>query len=201
MIVAWPGRITPGSTSDALVSWVDLLPTCLDAAGGPAPAGISGRSFLGVLRGETNTHHDQIFGTHSGDGAMNRYPIRSVRTRDWKYIRNLDPTAEHTTHVDKGNPGADGRAYFDSWVERAKTDPTAAAIVDRYHHRPAEELYDLKADPREQHNLAADPAHAATLAQLRGEVDAWMKAQGDEGLATERALPNPQAKAAAKSER
>lgn len=188
LIVAWPGRVAPGSRSDAMVGWVDLLPTLLDAAGGTAPPGLDGRSFLGVLEGKADRHRDRIFATHSADGMMNRYPIRSVRTRDRKYIRNLDPAAEHTTHVDKGNAGADGRAYFDSWVERAKTDPIAAAIVDRYHHRPAEELYDLTADPLERHNLAADPAHAATLAELRGAVDAWMKEQGDEGMATERAL-------------
>ena len=39
---------------------------------------------------------------------MNRYPLRAVRTRDWKYIRNLDPDAEHHTHVDKAAAG-DGR--------------------------------------------------------------------------------------------
>ena len=31
-----------------------------------------------------------------------------------------------------------------------------------------EELYDLKSDPQEEHNLVADPAHLATLDQLRG---------------------------------
>ena len=190
LIVAWPGRIEPGARSDAMVSWVDILPTCLAAAGGPAPGGISGRSFLGVLRGEAKSHRDEVFGTHSGDGAMNRYPIRSVRTRDRKYIRNLDPTAEHHTHVDRAE-GGDGRHYFDTWVALARTDPAAAAIVDRYHHRPAEELYDLGTDPWERHNLAADPAHAATLATLRGKLDARMKEQGDGGLATERALPRP----------
>ena len=195
LIVAWPGRVAPGTTSEAMVSWVDILPTCLAAAAGAAPPGIDGRSFLGVLEGKADRHRDRVFATHSADGAMNRYPIRAVRTGDRKYIRNLDPTAEHTTHVDKGNAGADGRGYFDSWVERAKTDPLAAAIVDRYHHRPLEELYDLQADPLERHNLAADPAHAATLAALRAEVDAWMKGQGDEGLATERALQTARAAA------
>ena len=190
MIVAWPGRIAPGSTSDAFVSWLDVLPTCLEAAGGATPEGIDGRSFLDVALGRTAALRERIFTTHSGDGDMNRYPIRSVRDRRWKYIRNLDPGAEHHTHVDRANPD-DGRSYWDSWVEAAKTDPVAAAVVDRYLHRPAEELYDLKADPWELTNLADDPARAETLAKLRGELDAWMKAQGDEGLATERALPKP----------
>jgi uncharacterized sulfatase len=124
---------------------------------------------------------------------MNRYPIRAVRTRDWKYVRNLDPAAEHHTHVDKAAAG-DGRDYWDSWVEKAKTDPAAAAVVRRYHTRPAEELYDLRADPWELKDLAAEAAHADTLKKLRADLDAWMAAQGDEGLKTERALPDPRPK-------
>lgn len=190
LIAAWPGHIKPGSKSGAMVSWIDILPTFLEAAGGEPPEGISGRSFLGPLRGAEGEHRQQVFVSHSGDGKMNQYPLRAVRSRDWKYIRNLDPGAEHHTHVDKAAAG-DGRSYWDSWVEEAKGSPGAAAVVARYHRRPAEELYDLKADPWELENLAADPAHAATLEALRADLDAWMKAQGDEGLETERKLPDP----------
>lgn len=195
LIAAWPGHIKPGSTAKAMVSWIDILPTCLEAAGGKVPDKLSGKSFLPVLLGEKDAHRDRVFITHSGDGDMNRYPLRAVRTRDWKYIRNLDPAGEHHTHVDKGtNPDADGRNYFDSWVAKAKTDPGAAAVVKRYHTRPAEELYDLTADPQELKNLAADPKHADQLKALRADLDAWMKDQGDEGLKTERALPDPRPK-------
>jgi uncharacterized sulfatase len=193
LIAAWPGRIKPGAVSDAMTSWVDILPTCLEAAGGAPPATgseagrIDGRSFLGVLRGVETRHREKVFATHSGDGDMNRYPIRAVRTREWKYIRNLDASAEHHTHVDKA-AGGDGRDYWDSWARKAKTDPAAASVVGRYHRRPAEELYDLSADPWELNNLAADPPRAAILASLRADLEAWMKVQGDSGLKTERAL-------------
>jgi uncharacterized sulfatase len=108
-----------------------------------------------------------------------------VRSRRWKYIRNLKPRAEHATHIDRAKP-ADGRGYWDSWVAKAASDATAAAVVERYRRRPAEELYDLRADPFEQHNLAADPRQAETLARLRADLDRWMREQGDRGLATER---------------
>jgi uncharacterized sulfatase len=193
LIAVWSGRIKPGTTSAAMVSWIDLLPTCLEAAGGKPPGQISGRSFLAVLSGAKDGHRDKVFITHSGDGDMNRYPLRAVRTRDWKYIRNLDPAAEHHTHVDKA-AGGDGRSYWDSWDEKARTDPTAAAIVQRYHTRPPEELYDLTADPWELKNLAADPKQADRLKALRADLDAWMKDQGDAGLKTERALPDPRPK-------
>jgi len=192
LIAIWPGRVKPGTTSDAMVSWIDILPTCLAAAGAAPPTDLDGRSFLGVLRGETNAHRDKVFVTHSADGEMNQYPLRAVRTRDWKYIRNLDPAAEHHSHVDHGkNREADGRNYWDSWVAKAKSDPSAAAIVRRYHTRPAEELYDLAADPDELTNLATDLAHADRLKALRADLDAWMAAQGDDGLATERAIAGP----------
>jgi arylsulfatase A-like enzyme len=178
LIVAWPGVVRPGTRSAAMVSWVDLLPTLIEAAGGQAPADIDGRSFLPVLRGEKGEHRDRIFTTHSGDGRWNVYPIRSVRTDRWKYIHNLHPEFAFTTHIDlPGNLGQ--RGYFTTWEAAAKSDSGAAAILRRYHARPTEELYDLMADPHEQHNLAADPRHAAQRDVLRNELEAWMRVQGD----------------------
>ena len=177
-LAVWPGRLTAGSRSDAMICWPDLLPTFMELAGGKVPEGLDGRSFADVLRGRASTHRDRIFTTHSGDGNMNVYPIRSVRTREWKYIRNLQPGFQHHSHISRaGIP--DGLGYWQSWMKAAATDPAAAAIVRRHIERPAEELYDLAADPDEQRNLAADPAHAPRIAALRAELDAWMKAQGD----------------------
>lgn len=177
-IAAWPGIIKPGSVANALVQWIDLLPTLIDAAGGSVPAGVDGRSLAAVLRGQATKHRDEIYTTHSGDGGMNVYPIRSVRTRDWKYILNLNPELAHTTHIDKAK-GRDGLTYFVPWYERAKTDPQAATIVKRYYERPKEELYDLRNDPFEQLNLAADAKHAKRLAQLRAQLEAWLQSQKD----------------------
>ncbi len=192
LIVAWPGQVRPGSRSDAMVSWVDLLPTLVELAGGRPPAGIDGRSFAAVLRGTATTHRDRIFTTHSGDGDWNVYPIRAVRAGEWKYIRNLHPEFAFTTHIDlQGNLGQ--RAYFRTWEDAASRSPAAAALVKRYHGRPAEELYDLSRDPEEQHNLAGDPGQAARLASLRAEVDRWMQDQGDVGrvFGRPRLLSNP----------
>jgi len=192
MIAVWPDRIKPGTRTDAMVSWVDILPTLTELAGGVAPRSIDGRSFLPVLRGQVREHRELIFTTHSGDGRMNVYPTRSVRTGDWKYIRNLHPEYYYSTHVDLVQ--ADGAGgYFASWVERAKTDAASAAIVRRYHQRPAEELYDLNADPQELINLAGDSRQGTRLAGLRSEVDAWMREQGDTGrtFAEPRLLSDP----------
>jgi arylsulfatase A-like enzyme len=179
-IAAWPGVIRRRSRTDALISFCDLLPTLLDVAGAPAPAGIDGRSFARVLRGQASTHRTEITASHSGDGDMNVYPMRCLRTLRFKYILNLHPEFEYTTHIDRADP-ADGRAYFDSWVTKAKSDPVAAAVVRRYHQRPAEELYDVAADPHEMNNLAGEAEHRATLTRMRHRLRALMKEQGDQG--------------------
>jgi N-sulfoglucosamine sulfohydrolase len=179
MIVSWPGTIKPGTRSDAMVQWIDLLPTMVEAAGGAAPGGIDGKSFLPVLLGKADGHRERIFTTHANDKRMNIYPARAVRDSQWKYIRNLHPEFAFTTHIDLLGGNLGQRGFFATWEEAAKTDPKAAAILQRYHARPAEELYDLAVDPDEQNNLAADPQHAAKLASLRVELDVWMKDQGD----------------------
>ncbi len=130
LIVSWPGVVKAGTRSDAMVSWIDLLPTLLQAAGGGPPADIDGRSFLPVLRGERETHRERIFTTHSGDGTWNVYPIRAVRDGDWKYIRNLHPEFAFTTHIDlPGNLGQ--RGYFKTWESAGMKNLDAAAIVKR----------------------------------------------------------------------
>lgn len=179
LIVSWPGVVKPGTRSDAMVQWVDFLPTLVEAAGGRAPADIDGRSFLPVLRGQGTKHRERIFTTHANDNRFNVYPARAVRDERWKYIRNLHPEFAFTTHIDLVAGRLGQRAFFSTWETAAQTDPQAAAILKRYHQRPAEELYDLATDPAEQRNLATAPQHTAHLLRLRAELDAWMKAQGD----------------------
>jgi N-sulfoglucosamine sulfohydrolase len=179
LLVAGPG-IEAGTRSDALVSWIDLLPTLVDLAGGRPSDSIDGRSFAGVIRGQSDKHREAIYTTHSGDGRFNVYPIRSVRTPDWKYILNLRPEYQHATHINRAAAG-DGLRYWQSWEAAATSEELAAAIVARYKQRPREELYVLASDPHEEHNLAPDPRHAQRLSAMREMVVAWMKAQGDAG--------------------
>ncbi len=178
-IAAWPGHLQPASTSDAMICWPDLLPTFIDLGGGMVPEGIDGKSFANVLRGTSTTHREKIFTTHSGDGDFNVYPIRSVRTRDWKYIRNLHPEFQHHTHISRSSNVTSGFNYWQSWLTAAESSPAAAATLKRYSVRPAEELYDLKNDPLELHNLADDPSQTQRLREMRTDVDTWMQQQGD----------------------
>ncbi len=183
-IVRWPGTVVPGAVTDAMVSLADILPTCIDAAGGTVPESIDGRSLLATLTGKRNTHREVVFGTHTGNdnggpGIANHCPARTIRTPTHRYILNLSPETTFTTHITGCKSGPHHLPFWDSWVEKAKTDPAAKAIVTRYEHRPREELYDLSRDPFELDNLANEPGQAELLRSLRRQLAAWCKAQGD----------------------
>jgi uncharacterized sulfatase len=179
-IVRWPGHIVPGTTSDALISLVDLTPTLVDLAGGTPAADLDGRSFRDVLLGRAPTFRDTIFASHTGDGEMNVFPQRCVRDRRYKYILNLRPENTWTTHFTKvpGIPNSH-KDIWDSWVEKAKTDPDAARLLTLIEHHPAEELYDTQTDPYEFKNLAHEPRMQPILESLRLKLREWMAAQGD----------------------
>jgi len=184
LVVRWPVRIKAGSIAHAMVQYVDVVPTLVEAAGGKVPEGLDGRSFLPVLLGETDRHNEFVYGAHTTRGIIagsECYPVRSIRSETHKYIWNLNhKTTFHNVLIER-----DTGRYWSSWVEKARTDKTAAKLVNLYQHRPAEELYDLREDPYELNNIAGDPAQAQLKASLRKRLQAWMKQQGDLGNETE----------------
>lgn len=179
LIIARPGVIKGGVRTSAMVSWIDILPTLIDVAGGAVPDNLDGRSFASALRGIRDSHRDRIFTTHSGDRKMNVYLSRSIRTDRYKLIWNPHPEFAFTTHIDLLLRETSGD-YFKQWTERAKTDPEAAKVVARHHGRPEYELFDLQKDPHEQNNLAGRKRLEDVQADLLAELRAWIKQQGDE---------------------
>ncbi|MBM3746528.1 MAG: sulfatase [Acidobacteria bacterium] len=194
VVLRWPGQIRPGTTNNAMVQGVDWLPTLLEAAGGKAPAGIDGRSFLPVLLGKSDRHAEAVFGVHTTRGIINGsacYPIRSIRTATHKLILNLNHTARFQCAVQ-----GEQENYWDSWVERAKTDAHARRAVERFERRPAVEFYEVARDPYEQRNLAAEPAQAARIESMTARLRDWMRQQGDRGVETEMLVkPHPRGEA------
>lgn len=178
LIVTWHAKIQKGVRSNAMISWVDIIPTLIDLAGGSVPERIDGRSFASVLLGEQNEHRSHIFTTHTGDREMNIYPMRSVRIGRYKYIHNLIPFAYHTNHSDQLRKDGAG-AYWDSWDAIAAKDTRAAAILKRYYMRSEFEFFDLKADPQEQNNLIQKPAFAQKINALRIKLAQIVEEQGD----------------------
>jgi len=178
LVVKWSGKTPDGKRTSAMVSWIDILPTLLELTGSETPQNLDGKSFAKVLTGETDNFRDVIFTTHSGDRDFNVYPIRSVRTKRYKYIRNLLSDCYHTNHSDLlRNDGRGG--FWDSWDEVAKTNIDAASIIEKYYQRPAEEFYDLQNDPDEQNNLIGYEKYKKQTNEMRKLLDEWMKEQGD----------------------
>ncbi len=194
-IVRWPAKVRPGSRTNAMTQYVDVVPTLIEAAGGN-PGTIKtgradahgnndfdGRSLLGVLLGQTDQHRDYVYGVHTTRGINSGsacYPVRSVRSDRYKYIWNPSHETVFYNAVSTGP-----HTLLAVWAERGERDSHAAFLARRYQHRPAEELYDVQNDPFELNNLAGDPALAEVKSQLRRELELWMEQQGDEGIDTE----------------
>jgi uncharacterized sulfatase len=192
-LIRWPGVVKPGTVSRALIQYVDFVPTLLDIArrqGCRAASSakydldkldLDGRSFINVLLGKIDEHGKYAYGIHNNHPEGPAYPIRSVRAKDFSYIRNLLPEERYVIKFMQLDPK---QPYYPSWVKAAgQNNPRAAAAIRRNEFRPAEELYDLRNDPWEMSNLAKSPEHQAILKELRQALDEWMAQQHDTGAA------------------
>ena len=190
VIVRWPGRVKAGAVSDALVQYVDIVPTFIDLAGGSAgELDLDGRSFASVLSGEATRHNDYVYGVQTSRGIYSGpegFGIRTVRDRRYRLVWNVNAPSEFQNTV------TERFAPFQSWLRAAESDPFAREQAQRYKIRPEYELYDLEGDPYEMHNIAGQSRVARTFERLRAELTRWMSQQGDQGKATEAAAKDRQ---------
>jgi arylsulfatase A-like enzyme len=177
--VSWPGQVEAGSVNSAMVSWMDILPTLLDLAGGDAEEGRDGFSFKTALLEGAEEHREVILTSHTGDSSINVYPMRAARDREWLYIRNLHPEHLYATHMDR-NIEKPHNLFLPTWEQAALKDPQAAETVRAYRQRPAEELFYLPDDPHNLHNRVDDPEAAQALMRLRLAVDDYMQETNDQ---------------------
>jgi arylsulfatase A-like enzyme len=162
LIVRWPGGgFDGGPARSELVSNIDVLPTLLEAAGAPLPAGLQGRSFMSLLRGDAYEPRKSIFAEKTFHSYYD--PMRCVRTERYKFIRNFETAfaVEIPGDIQQG-------AIFRADPFRYSTDRTDMV-----------ELYDLERDPAEIHNLAGAPGVEAVEKQLSEELWRWMRETGD----------------------
>lgn len=167
LIIRWPTVIKPGSRCQQLVSVVDLAPTILKLAKLPVGKNYVGKDITSLLNGEDIEIREAIFAEKNWHDYEDR--SRAVRDRRYKYIIN------HYADL-PGTPPADA-ARSDTFKEmqRLLNEGKLPSIQANPFlvPRPLEELYDLKTDPFELKNLAADPAHQDTLARLRALHQQW----------------------------
>lgn len=168
----------PGEWCDDLVSFVDFPATLCSLADVAIPPNYQGVPFLGPRKGPARDH---VFLFR---GRMDeRYDtVRAIRDRRFRYVRNFHPAlpwGQQYTYPFQV------QASMRSWHTEFLAGRCNAAQARYWLPKPAEELYDVDADPFEQHNLIDDAAHAERVRQMRAALDAEMLAQRDTALIPE----------------
>ncbi len=207
LAIRWGARVKGGRSVEDFVSLSDLAPTFLEAAGQPAPAAMTARSLMPLLlsdksgqvepaRDHTLTGMERHARTGRTDGPQQNvgYPMRTLLTKDFHYIRNFkpdrwpagDPPKEPLPPSEK--IAADTYAAFSdcdcgptkAFLVTRRDDPGVKPFAERaFAKRPARELYDLRRDPYELNNVAEDPTYADTVKNLDARLMAELKATGD----------------------
>ena len=88
MLARCPELFRGGQTLPQVVANLDIMPTVLDAAGVPVPAGGDGASFLPLLKGQPIAWRDSLLYEYYWERNFPQTPtIHALRTDQYKYIR------------------------------------------------------------------------------------------------------------------
>ncbi len=169
-IIAGP-TVPVGEVRDDIVSGIDLSATTLALAGVNLPPHMQGRDIF-----SPDYSRDHFVAARDRcDYTIDR--IRAVVTERYKYLRNFMTDRPYLQPQYR-----DGRPALETYRQLyadGQLNEVQSAFASSY--RPAEELYDLEADPHETVNLVHDPHHAHTLGELRTLLDRWIVETNDQG--------------------
>jgi arylsulfatase A-like enzyme len=182
LMIRWPKNFSPsfkpGTVSDQLVSFIDLAPTVLAAAGLDLPVHLQGRVLVGP-----NASAEREFVFAARDRMDLEYDMmRAARDKRFLYIRNFHPELPYVGFIPYRNQSAIMQEWLRLQAEGTLTGPPSIWMKTS---RPPEELYDTTTDPHQINNLAGDPAHRARLVRMRQAVAGWMTQIADQGLINE----------------
>lgn len=175
LIARWPGVIKPGTTSHEMVSYIDILPTLIEIAGGDPDAGdFDGKSLYSLLIGKEEPIHKYVYGVRTSQNIQkgNVFPSRMIRSQNYKYIINFN-----SHEVVENN--LTGNKNIDRFIKRGAA---------HFENVPFEELYNIKEDPYELTNLANNDDYESIKSQLHDSLFEWMAEQND-FLAEEGRMP------------
>ncbi len=208
LAMRWGGA-KGGRIVDDLVSLTDLAPTFLELGGVAVPERMTGRSLVDVLKstksGQVDPRRTAVFigrerHVDTARADFMPYPQRAIRTHDFLYIINFKPdrwplgdpyrldgdnppTAEELTEETRATLPDEDAGPTKSWRVGMRNDPHWKPHFNWvYGMRPREELYDLKADPQQTINVAADAAYAKTRAELEQKLLTELQRTGDPRL-------------------
>ncbi len=158
-----PGK--PGSRTDRMVTFVDFAPTVLSLAGIDIPAYMQGKAFLGKQQASPQQYAFAFRGRMDERIDMSR----SVRDKQYRYIRNYMPHRIYAQYLEYL-----WRApSMPSWEDAYRKGETNKAQSAFWQTKPAEELYDVAADPHNIHNLAEDQAYRQVMNRMREANQQW----------------------------
>jgi hypothetical protein len=169
----WVGKA--GTVRDDLINTLDLTATSFAWAGLAIPAWCEGQNLFAenfIPRTFVAGAKDRL------DHTIDR--VRTIRTDRYRYTRNF-----FVDRVFLQPQYRDNRPFLTSVREAyadGTLDPKLAEIY--FGERPAEELYDVIADPAQVHNLVNKPSLAAVLQKHRAILAEWLD-KGDLGEANE----------------
>jgi len=196
LALRWPGHIKGARTVEDFVSLQDLAPTFLEVAGLKPLPEMTGRSLLSLLTSDRSGHinpaRDHVLVGKERHAWVRKgglgYPCRAIRTYEYLYIRNFEPDRWPAGDPAGGAEPYDAkRIYGDIDDSPTKTymiehqdEPGVKRLFDlAVAKRPAEELYDLRQDPDQLNNVAADPSYAKVKEELAARLMAELKATND----------------------
>ncbi len=172
-IVRGPG-VARGVTRDDLIEHIDMAAISLGLAGLEIPGAMQGRNVLA----ENYRPRDAVFAARDRCDETVEH-LRSVRTAEFKYIRNYLPSRPHLQPNGYKDDKEIVRRLRELHMQGKLPELTEKLLFSPT--RPAEELYDLRSDPRETRNLASDPKYRKTLEQMRARLDRWIRETDDRG--------------------
>ena len=172
-----PPEYKTGGTSDRLVGFIDLAPTLLSIAGSKAPAHMQGHAFMGQ-----HTVPAQKFSFGFRGRMDERYDmVRTVFDGRHVYIRNYMPHKHYGQYLDYMFQTPTTRVWHDLY--HAGKLNAAQSIF--WQTKPAEELYDLEADPDEVNNLASSKKYSDVMKHMRRAHRNWAAEVRDIGFLPE----------------
>ena len=165
----------PGTRRRDPVSLVDLMPSFASLAGVDAPDSCHGRSLF-------DGSSPRKYAASARDRMDEHYDMtRTLRSDRYRYIRNYAPHRIWGQHLSFCWIAKGFQEYEQAHLDGA-LDPVQQRFWDA---KPAEELYDMQADPDSLHNLSNSPDHAEVLDKMRAALDAHMIQIGDKGFLPE----------------
>lgn len=157
LIIAGP-KIKAGLKTASLVSAIDVMPTVLDLAGLPKATTMQGESFSRLFQKPDAAFRQKIFAEQWDHGfVLNR---RAIRTERYLYISNFSKNANRC--ILEAQPM--GKALLQAFREKKLNREQALCFG---HRAPAEELYDVQADPMSFHNLVGDTASESVYQKMK----------------------------------